>query len=56
MNILQGADLVALRKKAINIFGAKDLQISNKRNIKYVVTLRNNDQVHFGSPNYEDFS
>ena len=55
MNILQGEDLIALRCKAINMFGAKDLQISTKRNKKYVVTLKNGDRVHFGHPDYEDF-
>ena len=55
MNILHGEDFDSLRPRAINMFGAKDLQISTKRNKKYVVTLKNGDQVHFGHPDYEDF-
>ena len=55
MNILQGENLNSLKRKAINMFGAKDLQISTKRNKKYVVTLNNGDQIHFGHPAYEDF-
>ena len=54
MNILEGDELTALRRKAI-IFGAKDLEISDKRNKKYMVTLKNGKKVHFGHPYFEDF-
>ena len=55
MNIFHGNDFNSLRRKAINMFGADDLQISTKRNKKYVVTLKNGDQTHFGHPDYENF-
>ena len=55
MNVLHGEDLNLLRRKAKNMYGAKDLQISTRRNKKYVVTLKNGDQIHFGHPDYEDF-
>ena len=48
-------ELNLLRRKAKNMYGAKDLQISTRRNKKYVVTLKNGDQIHFGHPHYEDF-
>ena len=43
MSILHGNEFDSLRRKAINMFGAKDLQISTKKNEKYVVTLKNED-------------
>ena len=55
MNVLHGEDLIALRRKAKKMFGANDLQISTRRNKKYVVTLKIGDQIHFGHPDYEDF-
>ena len=55
MNVLHGDDLNLLRRKAKNMYGAKDLQISTRRNKKNVVTLKNGDQIHFGHPDYEDF-
>ena len=55
MNVLEGKDFDLLRRKAKNMYGAKDLQISTRRNKKYVVTLKNGDQIHFGHPDYKDF-
>ena len=55
MNVLQGDDLNLLRRKAKNMYGAKDLRICTRRNKKYVLTLKNGDQIHFGHPDYEDF-
>ena len=55
MNVLEGEDFDLLRRKAKNMYRAKDLQISARRNKKYVVTLKNGDQIHFGHPDYEYF-
>ena len=55
MNFLDGEDFELLRLRAINLYGAKGLQYSQRSNKKYVVTLKNGDQIHFGHPDYEDF-
>ena len=55
MNILHGDDFKLLRRRAINLCKAKDLQYSQRSNKKYVVMLPNGEQIHFGNPDYEDF-
>ena len=46
----------SLRHKAKVIYGAKDLDYSNRKNNKYVVTLKNGNKIHFGDNRYEDFT
>ena len=55
MNIVTGKDFNLLRLRAINVYGAKDLDYSNHKNKKYMVTLKNGDKIHFGDNRYEDF-
>ena len=53
-NLLRGNEFLVLQKK-VKELGARSLDYSNRKNNKYVVTLQNGKQVHFGSPVYEDF-
>lgn len=55
MNIVSGKDFDLLQMRAKNVYRAKDLQLSHKKNKKYVITLKNGKKIHFGDPNYEDF-
>lgn len=53
-NLLKGNDFIELQKKAKEL-GAKSLDYSKRKTNKYVVTLPNEKQIHFGSPLYQDF-
>ena len=55
MTTVTGNDFQLLRQRAINLYGAKDLEYSNRMNKKYMVTLKNNDKIHFGDDRYEDY-
>ena len=55
MNIVTGKDFNLLRHRAINVYGAKNLEYSHKTNKKYVVTLKNNNKIHFGDTRFEDY-
>jgi len=55
MNTVTGEEFNLLRNRAINLYGAKDLNYSNRINKKYMVTLKNGKKVHFGDKRYEDF-
>ena len=55
MNIVTGKDFNLLRHRAINIYGTKDLDYSNRKNKKYMVTLKNGNGLHFSDTRYEDF-
>ena len=55
MNTVTGNDFQLLRQRAINLYSAKDLEYSNRMNKKYMVTLKNNDKIHFGDDRYEDY-
>lgn len=53
-NLLEGNSFIELQQKAKKL-GAQSLEYSKRKNSKYVVTLDNGKQIHFGSPNYQDF-
>lgn len=53
-NLLEGNSFIELQQKAKEL-GAQSLEYSKRKNSKYVVTLDNGKQIHFGSPNYQDF-
>ena len=53
-NLLEGNSCIELQQKAKEL-GAQSLEYSKRKNSKYVVTLDNGKQIHFGSPNYQDF-
>ena len=53
-NLLEGNSFIELQQKAKEL-GAQSLEYSTRKNSKYVVTLDNGKQIHFGSPNYQDF-
>ena len=55
MNLLFGEDFDTLKFRAKNLYDAKDLRYSNRRNKKYVVTLKNGKDIHFGDSRHEDF-
>jgi len=55
MNVVIGKDFDLLKHRAINVYGAKNLEYSHNINKKYVVTLKNGNKIHFGDPQYEDF-
>ena len=46
----------SLRNRAKTMYGAKDLDYSDRKNKKYVVTLKNGKKIHFGDDRYEDFT
>ena len=52
--VVRGKDFDKLKKKAKKL-GAKSLDYSKRKNNKYVVTLPDGKNVHFGSPKYSDF-
>ena len=52
--VVKGKDLDKLKKKAKKL-GAKSLDYSKRKNNKYVVTLPDGKNVHFGSSKYSDF-
>ena len=54
--ILTGKDFDLLRQRARVVYGAKDLDYSNRENKKYVVTLKNRDKIHFGDAHYQDYT
>lgn len=53
-NLLEGNSFIELQQKAKEL-GAQSLEYSKRKNSKNVVTLDNGKQIHFGSPNYQDF-
>ena len=53
--IVTGKDFNLLKHRAKNLYGAKDLEYSNIKNKKYVVTLKNGKRIHFGDSRYKDF-
>ena len=53
-NVVTGKDFAKLTKKALKL-GATSLDISNQKNSKYFVTLKDGKKVHFGSVKYEDY-
>lgn len=53
-NLLEGNSFIELQQKAKEL-GAQSLEYSKRKNSKYAVTLDNGKQIHFGSPNYQDF-
>ena len=55
MNVVNGTDLDLLRYRAINLYGARDLSHSNRKNKKHMVTLKNGNKIHFGDSRYEDY-
>ena len=55
MNTINGKDFDLLKYRAINLYGAKDLEYSNRMNKKYMVTLKNGEKIHFGDDRYEDY-
>ena len=52
--VVKGKDFDKLKKKAKKL-GAKSLDYSKRKNNKYVVTLPDGKNVHFGSSKYLDF-
>jgi len=55
MNTVTGNDFYLLKHRAINVYGAKNLEYSNRLNKKYMVTLKNGNNIHFGDPRYKDY-
>jgi len=55
MNTVTGNDFNLLKHRAINVYGAKNIEYSNRLNKKYMVTLKNGNNIHFGDPRYEDY-
>ena len=55
MNTVTGEKFNLLKHRAINVYGSKNLEYSNRMNKKYVVTLKNDNKIHFGDRRYEDF-
>ena len=55
MNTVTGNDFDLLKHRAINVYGAKNLEYSNRMNKKYMVTLKNGNNIHFGDPRYKDY-
>ena len=53
--IVTGKDFDLLRLRARVIYGAKDLDYSDRKNKKYMVTLKNGNKIHFGDNRYDDF-
>lgn len=47
-NLIKGNNFIKLQQKAKE-FGAQSLDYSPRKNSKYVVTLENGKQIHFGS-------
>ena len=55
MNTVTGNKFDLLKYRAINLYGAKDLEYSNRMNKKYMITLKNGKKIHFGDDRYEDY-
>jgi len=55
MNIVTGKDFDLLKHRAKVIYDARDLSYSDRKNKKYMVTLKNGDKIHFGDSRYEDY-
>ena len=53
-NIVEGEAFRKLRKKAKRL-GAKSLDYSKRKDMKYVVELETGKKVNFGSAKYEDY-
>ena len=54
MNVVVGKQFESLKQKAMK-YGAKDLDYSNWKNKKYVVTLKDGENIDFSHNRYEDF-
>ena len=54
-NLKFGDEFDSLKFRAKNVYGAKDLNYSNRADKKYVVTLKNGDKIHFGDRMYQDY-
>jgi len=48
MNTVTGNKFDLLKYRAINLYGAKDLEYSNRINKKYMVTLKNGKKFTLG--------
>ena len=55
MNTVTGEKFNLLKHRAINVYGAKNLEYSNRMNKKYMITLKNGKKIHFGDDRYEDY-
>lgn len=53
--IVTGKDFDLLKQRAKLVYGAKSLDYSDCKNKKYMVTLKNRKEIHFGDSRYEDF-
>ena len=53
--IVTGEDFNLLKQRARVLYNAKDLDYSDCKNKKYMVTLKNGNKIHFGDKRYEDF-
>ena len=53
--VVTGKDFKKLTKNAIKL-GAQSLDYSKRKNNKYMATLPSGKKVHFGSPNYPDYT
>jgi len=54
-NLKFGDEFDSLKFRAKTVYGAKDLNYSNRADKKYIVTLKNGDKIHFGDRKYEDY-
>ena len=45
MNLVTGKDFDLLKHRAVNVYGARDLSYSNRKNKKYMVTLKNGNKI-----------
>ena len=55
MNLVTGKDFDLLKHRAVNVYGARDLSYSNRKNKKYMVTLKNGNKIHLGDRRYQDY-
>ena len=53
--LVSGKEFKKLTKNAIKL-GAQSLDYSKRKNNKYMATLPSGKKVHFGSPNYPDYT
>ena len=53
--VVSGKEFKKLTKNAIKL-GAQSLDYSKRKNNKYMATLPSGKKVHFGSPNYPDYT
>ena len=55
MNLVTGKDFDLLKHRAINVYGARDLNYSNRKKYIYMVTLKNGNKIHLGDRRYQDY-